>query len=118
MDIKEYPLQKKLSNELDLLGHCQTINGKISPRVIFITNVNVLSNKVRVDFYSPNKGQTIAALVKKNSYRDARFTRGDMIIVNESKVQPKMVKTANGWTKSSEKKDLWITNYTVVKGSD
>jgi len=118
-DIQDYPLTEKLTKEMELLGHCQTINRNISPKIIFITDVHVLSNKVRIEFYSPKKGKNVTALIKKSMYRECNFKKNDLIIVNSSKMQPKLVKTVNGWEKSRVQKELWINNYQLVlKGSE
>lgn len=118
-NVKDYSLVEKLTREMELLGHCQTMNSKISPKIVFITDIHVLSNKVRVDFYSPKKGRSATVLVKKAMYRDCKFNKHDLIIVNESKRQSKLVKTVNGWEKSRTQKELWITNYQLVlKGSE
>lgn len=104
---------------MGLLGHCQTLNKKLSPKIIFITNINILSNKTRIEFYSPKKGKTVTALIKKTTYRDCRFNKNDLLIVSGSEMKPKLVKTADGWKKSKAQKELWVTNYQLIlKGSE
>lgn len=117
--VEDYPLAEKLTKEMELLGHCQTLNKELSPKIIFITNINVLSNKTRIEFYSPKKGKTVTALIKKTTYRDCKFNKSDLLIVSGSEMKPKLVKTADGWKKSKTQKELWVTNYQlIVKGSE
>ena len=115
IDNDKLPLIDQLSNELNLLGRCQTNNENLPAQYAFISDVVERSNKVQVTLYSVKRGVEAKAFIAKRTYNILKLAKGQLIKINRTSTRRKNVMVDGHWRKSNDS-DLWVDDYVIIKG--
>lgn len=111
---EELPITETLKNEYKLLGRCQTRSKKLPASYAFLTKQVMKSNRVLLRLYSVNKGTEARCFVSKSAFFGGKLKEGVLLKIGELRAVPKTVLVDGKWTKSTDKKDVWLKDFTVV----
>lgn len=101
--------------ELEYLGHIETIDPKMQPNFLMITDVIKNKTNIRGKGYQFSTGEVREFKLAPRMYGDAPFEVKDVIQIIDAEAKPKVKKINGSWQKSPTEKDLWLKQIVLVR---
>ena len=120
-EIKEFELNtpnesininEQIIEEKTNLGYAQTKIDNLEYNIAIVLDVN-LKYTPKLNIYSLNEGVEKEYKIYKKTFKNKSLEVGDIVLITDEKLRPRMRKTESGFEETGEK-ESYITDYTKV----
>jgi DNA polymerase-3 subunit alpha len=107
-------LIEQCEREYDYLGYIKTVDPKMKPNLMFVTEIKKTKTYVRTKCYQFTTGATREFKTGMKVYRNVPYAEKDVVEVLKAETKNKTKRVGDAWVKSNEK-ELWVREIKFIR---